>query len=290
MLEVVQFLYLDNNPMLPVRFLNCGHASVSSSSYHWNGLNRGDSQSPLAIWQYTLSGCGAIQIDGKTHLLKPGMAFLVTVPDEHIYYLPENSERWEFLYLTVSGNVLIDLTCAMQKKFGKILHHTPNSQVVRKTLETIQQYKDQPLPDICTASAMAYEFWMTILNELSAESSEKSSSPLLETVVQYLQKNLHKTPCDVTELAAAAGYSRAHFTRKFSEECGVPPGKFLLDWRLHIAAQMLAADHSQIKSIAWQTGFTNVSHFCRVFRQKYGLSPKSFRFSPAARTETNVKK
>ena len=94
---------------------------------------------------------------------------------------------------------------------------------------------------------------------------------------------LHKTPCDVTELAAAVGYSRAHFTRKFSEECGISPGKFLLDWRLRIAAQMLATDYSQIKSIAWQSGFADVSHFCRVFKQKYGLSPKSFRLSPMSK-------
>ena len=166
------------------------------------------------------------------------------------------------------------------KKFGKILHHAPNSQVVRKTLETLQRYKGQALPDICTASAMAYEFWMMILHELSTGNIEKKSVPLLERVVAHLQKNLHKTPCDVTELAAAVGYSRAHFTRKFSEECGISPGKFLLDWRLRIAAQMLSTDHSQIKSIAWQTGFTNVSHFCRVFKQKYGLPPKSFRLSP----------
>ena len=280
MLELVQFLYVDNNPLLPIHFLNCGHASATSSSYRWNGLNRGNGESPLAIWQYTISGCGAIKFDGETHLLKPGMAFLVTVPDDHIYYLPENSERWEFLYLTGTGKALIDLTCSIQKKFGKILHHTPNSQVVRKTLETIQRYKGKPLPDICTTSAMAYEFWMMILHELSTGNIEKNTVSLMERVVDYLQKNLHKTPCDVTELAAAVGYSRAHFTRKFSEECGISPGKFLLDWRLRIAAQMLATDYSQIKSIAWQSGFTDVSHFCRVFKQKYGLSPKNFRLSP----------
>jgi AraC-like DNA-binding protein len=124
---------------------------------------------------------------------------------------------------------------------------------------------------------MAYEFWMMILHELSTGNIEKTTDSLLERVVDHLQKNLHKTPCDVTELAAAVGYSRAHFTRKFSEECGISPGKFLLDWRLRIAAQMLATDYSQIKSIAWQSGFTDVSHFCRVFKQETGLTPLQYR-------------
>jgi AraC-like DNA-binding protein len=116
---------------------------------------------------------------------------------------------------------------------------------------------------------------------LAADTSRNLTLAYLRVTTK--QKNLHKTLCDVTELAAAAGYSRAHFTRKFSEECGISPGKFLLDWRLRIAAQMLTADYSQIKSIARQTGFTDVSHFCRVFKQKYGLTPKAFRLSSISR-------
>ena len=107
-------------------------------------------------------------------------------------------------------------------------------------------------------------------------SAKAGGSPLLTAAAGYLRKNLLKTPCDVTELAAALGYSRAHFTRKFTAECGMPPGKFLLDWRLRMAARILSTEHSQIKSVAWQTGFSDVSHFCRVFKQKYGISPKSF--------------
>ena len=276
MLESVQFLYLEDTSPLPVKFINCGHASVHNTRYFWDGTKRGDNNStPLAIWQYTVSGCGAIDIDGKTTLLKPGMAFLVTVPDKHTYYLPENSSHWEFLYLTGSGFALIELTYAMQQKFGKILHHPPQSQVVQKTLEMIRLYQEKPLPDFCTASAMAYDMWMVLYQELNSNSTQ-DASPLLTAASDYLRKNLLKTPCDVTELAAALGFSRAHFTRKFTAECGMPPGKFLLDWRLRMAARILSTEHSQIKSAAWRTGFSDVSHFCRVFKQKYGVSPKSF--------------
>ena len=276
MLESVQFLYLEDTPALPVKFINCGHASVHNTRYFWDGTKRGDSNSmPLAIWQYTVSGCGAIDIDGKTTFLKPGMAFLVTVPDKHIYYLPESSSHWEFLYLTGSGFALTELTCSMQQKFGKILHHLPQSPVVQKTLEMIREYQEKPLPDCCKASAMAYDMWMLLYQELNS-SAKAGGSPLLTAAAGYLRKNLLKTPCDVTELAAALGYSRAHFTRKFTAECGMPPGKFLLDWRLRMAARILSTEHSQIKSVAWQTGFSDVSHFCRVFKQKYGISPKSF--------------
>ena len=159
MLESVQFLYLEDTSPLPVKFLNCGHASVNTPRYCWDGEKRIDSNStPLAIWQYTVSGCGAIDIDGKTTLLKPGMAFLVTVPDKHTYYLPENSSHWEFLYLTGSGFALIELTYAMQQKFGKILQHSAQSPTVRKTLEIIREYQEKPPPVLLHRKASLKDF------------------------------------------------------------------------------------------------------------------------------------
>ena len=276
MIKSIHFFCMSEPPDLPAVLLNCGHETTSSANYRWHGQHRREvTDKPIAIWQYTVSGQGAIRVGDQVHTLETGKAFLVTVPDKHIYYLPESSSHWEFLYLTGSGFALIELTYAMQQKFGKILQHSAQSPTVRKTLEIIREYQEKPLPDFCTASAMAYDIWMVLYQELNSNSTQ-DASPLLTAASDYLRRNLLKTPCDVTELAAALGYSRAHFTRKFTAECGMPPGKFLLDWRLRMAARILSTEHSQIKSAAWRTGFSDVSHFCRVFKQKYGVSPKSF--------------
>lgn len=281
MLSSVQFLYIDDSFALPAEFINCGHASVDSIRYRWDGCNRWDCKfQKMAIWQYTVSGCGAIDIGDKQYLLKPGMAFLVTVPDDHVYYMPFCADHWEFVYLTATGSGIIELTEKLQQKFGKVLNHGRSSAVVRKTLDYINMYKDQPLPDRFTASGMAYEMWITLAGELNA-AQDLNSVSLLEQVSDYLRKNLQNVPSDVAELASAVGLSRAHFTRKFAAEYGVSPGKFLLEWRLRMAAQLLGTEHGLVKQVAYQTGFTDVSHFCRVFRKKYLVSPKVFRSMPA---------
>ena len=62
----------------------CGHQRTTQRSYRWNGMCRGSH--PLVLWQYTISGCGAVDIDGKTLPVRPGEAFLLVIPEKHLFY------------------------------------------------------------------------------------------------------------------------------------------------------------------------------------------------------------
>ena len=285
MLKYIQFLYIGTSyNALPAVFLNCGHQS-EHSSYLWDGRKRGHTiDEPIVIWQYTISGRGVIEFDGEKHDLPPGSAFLVTVPDDHKYYLPQDSDHWEFVYLTASGSMMRELTRTMQQLFGKVVKHPPDSQLVKRTLDIISQYSNEPLPAFYQASAMIYELWMLLMQELSMQSSSGMLLSLPAATAAYLQKNLHRPDCGVEELAQALGSSRSHFTRKFIAECGMSPGKFLLDWRLEMASRILHTEHCQIKSVAWRTGFADVSHFCRAFRKKFGISPGCFQHGGGKRS------
>ena len=68
------------------RRVTLGWSREALPSYSWRGLERLDSP---CIFQYTLAGRGVLERGGTRYLLAPGTAFLVEVPDDHHYYLPE---------------------------------------------------------------------------------------------------------------------------------------------------------------------------------------------------------
>ena len=281
--NVIQFAYVDNTIELPVIFLNCGRDSVTGK-YYWNGKWRHDVNGhSIAIWQYTISGSGMIEYDGKKEPLNPGDAFLVTVPDDHQYYLPRNARYWEFLYVTIAGDMMIELTRRLRKKFGTVIHYPQNSPVVGKALDIFNRYNVEQFPDNYSLSALAYQFWMCIAGDRERSVAEETKS-LRNTAAAYLQKNFNRrNNCSVGDLADFLGYCRSHFTRKFIAECGVSPGKFMTDYRMQMAAQILDTEYCQIKEVAWRTGFTDVSHFCRVFRKKFQVTPEEYRSGAAER-------
>ncbi len=79
------------------------------------------------------------------------------------------------------------------------------------------------------------------------------------------------------ELAALCGMSGAHFSREFRRAVGLPPHQYMMKLRLERASAALLSEQARVLDIAQKYGFTNASHFSRVFASHYGMSPTVFR-------------
>ncbi|MCW2921851.1 MAG: transcriptional regulator, AraC family [Thermoleophilia bacterium] len=82
---------------------------------------------------------------------------------------------------------------------------------------------------------------------------------------------------DVDEMARAAGYSRAHFTRAFRATFGETPRGYLLTRRLERAATLLRSTDWPISQVCWAVGLTSVGSFTTAFRRMYDVTPTAWR-------------
>ncbi len=82
----------------------------------------------------------------------------------------------------------------------------------------------------------------------------------------------------IDELAAAARLSRFHFMRSFRKAFGVPPHAYRTGKRIALAKACLAAGEP-IADVALSCGFTDQSHFSRVFKNTVGITPGQYRRS-----------
>ncbi len=76
----------------------------------------------------------------------------------------------------------------------------------------------------------------------------------------------------VDALAREAGLSRAHLTRAFSMQFGVPPHVYLNAVRIHRAQEAMKAG-TPLAQVAAACGFADQSHFSRRFKGSVGLAP-----------------
>ena len=61
--EAYPFFFPGQEIPLPCELINCGHEFVQSKTYRHHGLQRGTRE--FFIWQYTLSGTGALRVGDK---------------------------------------------------------------------------------------------------------------------------------------------------------------------------------------------------------------------------------
>jgi AraC-like DNA-binding protein len=91
-------------------------------------------------------------------------------------------------------------------------------------------------------------------------------------------------PLDVDDLAAAAGLSKAHFSREFRRAFGESPHAYLLTRRLERAAALLRMTDGSVAEICFSVGLQSVGSFTTSFTRTFGLSPTAYRakFPPAS--------
>jgi AraC-like DNA-binding protein len=94
----------------------------------------------------------------------------------------------------------------------------------------------------------------------------------------------YSEPLGVDDMAAAAGLSRAHFSREFRREFGEPPHQYLLTRRLERAAALLRTTDRSVADVCFSVGLSSVGSFTSSFSRAFGVSPTAYRakFPPAS--------
>lgn len=93
---------------------------------------------------------------------------------------------------------------------------------------------------------------------------------------EELRRHLDR-PVQVTELATAAGLSRAHAQRLCRRHHGCGLAALHARWRLQAAARHLTSQTGTIAACAEAFGFADQAQFSRAFKRVMGLTPTAYR-------------
>jgi len=257
--------------------LNIGMEKTTSAEYIWNGLTR--QERDVGIFQYTISGEGAIYIMGETFRLLPGQAFIVKVPSEHVYYLPKESEGWEFIFITLTGPAVLSCWDKVISRTGPVISLDVNTELIKHLYRTYHLAYNEGLFDPYFASAQAYTFIMELYRHIKQSKTCSTLPASIQSVVQYIEKNYH-LQLTVEDLALEAGLSKYHLIRRFGEVKQMTPGQYLTKVRIEKAFELLLHTDIPIKEIALKVGYMNDNYFNKAFRKVVGVSPGRFRKNP----------
>lgn len=109
--------------------------------------------------------------------------------------------------------------------------------------------------------------------------SSRSRHCLYQQIVRHMRSSLDDPDLNPAVSAASVGISRSYMDRLLHDN-GTSYQRKLRELRLQHCYERLAdaaCQHLSISEIAYASGFSNISHFTRAFKETYSLTPKQIR-------------
>ncbi|MGC4119786.1 MAG: AraC family transcriptional regulator [Myxococcales bacterium] len=106
-------------------------------------------------------------------------------------------------------------------------------------------------------------------------SAGSAPDPRIRRALELIQSR-YAEPLAIEDLAAAAGMSRFHFSRRFLRVVGQSPYRYLTETRLKRAAELLARGRGSVTEAALAAGFGDLGRFGRLFRRRFGCTPSQY--------------
>ena len=235
------------------------------------------------LFHFIINGRGELHADdsrGVTHTfrLHAGEGFMI-FPEQINTYVADKSNPWEYTWLEFDGLRVKHALDAAGLSQEEPVYRT-------KSPELRERLKDEMLYIAEHSEASNFELighlylFMDSLTRSAENAGRLAASRMREfyirEAVSYIESNYHRN-ITVEELSAALRLNRSYFGKIFRESTGKSPQRFLMNYRMIKAAELLASTDLAVKEIGAAVGYENQLHFSRAFKAVYEVSPREWR-------------
>jgi len=211
-----------------------------------------------------LSGKGVYQAAEGSYAVTEGQMFVI-LPNEPAAYTADRQDPWHYRW--VGFESALDLTAALpscvitEPQCAHIFHALMDSGHIELGREWY----------IC---GKLYE----LLSLLGGEPRSGQSRPryYVRMAQNYIEAN-YQQELRVEKLAENLNLDRAYFSKIFHRYTGKPPSRYVVDFRLDKAAELLARQGLTPGEAAQSVGYGDIFNFSRMFKRRFGVSPSAYR-------------
>lgn len=120
--------------------------------------------------------------------------------------------------------------------------------------------------------------WLDLVKNLDVPDKTEENETLkrMHKFLEYIELHYSEN-ITLKELAQSASVSKSECLRCFKTTMQDTPYRYLIEYRLQKATDLLTNTCLPIGRIAQEVGFQSQSHFGKLFKEKTGYTPKQYR-------------
>jgi len=228
------------------------------------------------LFHYVLYGSGVFSDDVHTFELKKGDLFYIP-PGKSAHYHPNKTDPWIYVWIGFGGS--------RAEKYLQRMGISEQHPIYRdhKSMELKPLFND--LADKYNHSKVlgidSLSVFLTILHKMMTSEHDQdflltAGQTHVREAKQFIENNF-QFQVKVTEIADSLSLNPNYLTNLFRAELGISPKRYLSEYRVYKACQMLSGEDVPIKDVAKRVGYPNPLHFSSEFKKIKGVSPSEYR-------------
>jgi two-component system response regulator YesN len=104
----------------------------------------------------------------------------------------------------------------------------------------------------------------------------QESGEVVDMIKAYISSNIDQDLSRET-IAGQVYLNPDHLSRLFKKETGYSISEYVLQERITLAQELLSSTNISVSEIALSVGYSNFSHFTKIFKKHAGLGPMEYR-------------
>ena len=233
--------------------------------HHYNDAPPSIKKDETYFYELTLVLSGSLdyQLDGKSVKLNQGDA-LFLIPNTMRSRQDSNQK---------ANYVSFNFICSEKPPVFPTVIHNALSNEVKLLITCADEIYDKYYQNVFYQIEPILE---CILRNLSAKIEQIEENPLVIKVKNFINAN-YSSKITLAEISKSLFFSQSYLELIFKKHTGLSVIQYLNFVRIEKAKLLLAEENAQLKTVAEDTGFSDVNYLVRVFKKTTGQTPLQYK-------------
>ncbi|WP_410769040.1 helix-turn-helix domain-containing protein [Fontibacillus sp. BL9] len=224
-------------------------------------------------------GRGEYHFNGQIYCLEKGQGFAV-YPEMICFMKADDNDPWVYSWIAFEGrDAETLLENARLDRDNPVFEFSQPSWFDTYLHEFDTACRKKNLHGLALQSTL-YRFFSDWLDNMMVphrpENSSSSKERYVNQSIEYIRMNYYN-PVSISEIARIVGIDRVYLSTLFKEKMSVSPQKYLLQFRMNKACELLGNRSLSIADVSRSVGYGDPLLFSKMFKKVTGLSPSHFR-------------
>lgn len=260
----------ENSDNILINIYNSGYQKCESNH----------SMGPLVrnnyLIHHVVSGKGTYIVNDRVYNISKGDTFII-YPNTVVSYCADEKDPWEYYWVGFGG---VDVKMLIEKtdfSSENCVIHINREKDLKEILLNIYNASGVEFFRHIKMIGYLYQFISILIEESKNKIEEIDiSQTYTRKVIDYISENYNKD-INITDIASHIGISRSHLYKIFVKQLSMSPKKYLDNFRIIQAKELLEKTNYTINEVANMVGYSDQLHFSKAFKKNTMKSPRQYK-------------